>query len=90
MTTTGGLALLEKPKQKLTMITIGGGMMGCDARTMIVTQGKLPSDGRMVLAYAAPRAKKKYRLSLERDKSFDGTTMSVAELCELSSLQAAR
>ena len=28
-TEIGGLALLKKPKQKLTLIVPGGGMMGC-------------------------------------------------------------
>jgi hypothetical protein len=32
-----GLELLEKPKQKMTMIVPGGGMMGCDSRNMIVS-----------------------------------------------------
>ena len=49
-TETGGLALLEKPKQKLTLIVPGGGMMGCDSRNFIVTKGL--SDGRPI--YAAP------------------------------------
>jgi hypothetical protein len=55
-----GLELLEKPKQKMTMIVPGGGMMGCDSRNMIVTRGR--PVGHDVLAYAAPRAKKIYSL----------------------------
>jgi hypothetical protein len=57
-TETGGLALLEKPKQKLTLIVPGGGMMGCDSRNFIVTKGL--SDGRPI--YAAPKSPKKYYL----------------------------
>jgi hypothetical protein len=55
-TETGGLDLLAKPNQKLTLIVPGGGMMGCDSRTLIMTKGT--SQGRPL--YAEPRGRKKY------------------------------
>lgn len=58
-----GLSTLRKPKQKMTMLVLGGGMMGCDVRQMIVTRGELSGrDGNLHPCYSAPRAKKIFSL----------------------------
>jgi len=78
----GGLAPLEKPRQKLTMIIPGGGMMGCDSRQLIVTRGT--SGGRPI--YATERGRKKFYLDTPLSAGgillkghFDKNTMPIFE-----------
>ncbi len=58
-----GLALLEKAKQKLTLIVPGMGNWGADARIPIVTRGLVYDGTRLVPGYSEPRAKKVYNLT---------------------------
>lgn len=56
--TIPGLEPLEKPKQKMTVLTLGGGMMGCDSRTLIVTRGYCSTTRGEKLCYSKPRGRK--------------------------------
>lgn len=61
-TTTTGLEALEKPKQKFTLLVVGGGMMGCDVRKTIVSRGWTETSRGSQLCYSAPRARKLFGL----------------------------
>jgi hypothetical protein len=58
MTNTTKLDVLERKNQKLTLLVIGGGMMGCDSRNLIVTKGRLATSHGWVLCCSKPRARK--------------------------------
>jgi hypothetical protein len=52
------IELLGKPKQKITVLVLGGGFMGGDAVWPVVTRGVLPGRSGDVLCCAKPRSSK--------------------------------
>lgn len=58
MNTNEALTLLGKPKQKFTLLIVGGGVFGCDVRKPIVTRGIVNTTKGDVLCYSEPRGKK--------------------------------
>lgn len=56
------ISLLETPGQKLTLLVLGGGMMGCDSRLVVVTAGYVETAKGPVLAYKIPRGRKTFGL----------------------------
>lgn len=56
--TLEGIAILEKPKQKITIIVPGGGMMGCDAREFLITRGRMSTPRGECLIVSPPRSQK--------------------------------
>lgn len=49
---------IATPKTKLTLLTLGGGMMGLDTRRLAVSKGWLDTNNGRVLCYNQPRGKK--------------------------------